>query len=80
MKTVRICVVVVLLSVLADNVLGDIPGWQNQDIGTTGGSATQQNDTIIVTGDGPDWSILATSILLRRCLERSLRTSPSPPR
>ena len=30
------------------------PGWQSQDIGTTGGSASESNGTFTISGDGVD--------------------------
>ncbi len=44
----------VLLLALTSGALGEVPGWWNQDINTTGGSATEQNRTITITGDGHD--------------------------
>jgi hypothetical protein len=48
-----VCFVLVLG--LAGSALAAIPaGWQNQDIGTTGGSANESNGTWTVSGDGAD--------------------------
>lgn len=50
-KYVRLCVVVLAV---ASSALGDVPGWWDQDINTTGGSATEQDGTFTIMGDGHD--------------------------
>ena len=45
---------IVLQLLLVAQVLADVPGWGNQDIGTTGGGATQSDDKIVVQADGAD--------------------------
>jgi len=48
MYRMYVCLSVVLLLALASGALGEVPGWWNLDIGTTGGSATEQNGTLRV--------------------------------
>ena len=42
----------VLLLAFTNIAFGNVEGWWNRDIGTTGGSATEQEDTIMITADG----------------------------
>ncbi|MEJ2703609.1 MAG: hypothetical protein P8Z79_14320, partial [Sedimentisphaerales bacterium] len=45
---------VVVLALVGQTGAAVPPGWSNQDVGTTGGSADESNGTWTVSGDGAD--------------------------